>query len=118
MPGPRRARTIPAGARSDVVRRYQAGETMAQIAAVHDVSPATVRALLVEENVPIRRQGGYPSIGSVKERTAEIVRLRQVQRLTLQAIGDRYQLTRERVRQILKAEGVDPRFPYGDKPKA
>lgn len=42
------------------------------------------------------------------QRTQEMVRLR-AQGMTLQAIGDEYGMTRERVRQILKDAGVTPR---------
>src|SRR5688572_24515834 len=46
-----------------------------------------------------------------QKRTAEIVRLRIEERLTLEEIGERFDLTRERIRQILYAEGIDDRVP-------
>lgn len=46
---------------------------------------------------------------AVPERDAEIVRLRTEEHLTYKQIGERYGISRERVRQVLRRAGVDTR---------
>jgi hypothetical protein len=102
-----------------LVRRYRAGAPITKLGADYGVPPPSVLAILIEEGVPLRGQDAAVSTMSGKERNAEIVRLRQVYRMTYQDIGDRFLITKERVRQILKENGVDPRYPHAfkDKPR-
>jgi len=54
-------------------------------------------------------------IGS--ERTREMRRLYDVDEMTLQDIGVRFGISRERVRQLLTADGYTPRPSKGGRPK-
>ena len=100
-----------------LVRRYRSGAPVTRLAAAYGIPPSSVLALLVEEGVPLRGQDAIVSDAPGDERDAEIIRLRQVYHMTYQDIGNRFQITKERVRQILEANGVDPRYPYRFKNK-
>ena len=100
-----------------LVRRYRSGAIITRLAADYGIPPSSVLALLVEEGVPLRSQDAIVSDRPGEARDAEIIRLRQVFRMTYQEIGDRFLITKERVRQILEANGVDPRYPYRFKNK-
>src|SRR6202008_343333 len=50
--------------KQDVVTSYMAGSSIKSLARDHDVSPATVHGILVEEGI-VRRRRGRPKVGRV-----------------------------------------------------
>jgi Sigma-70, region 4 len=67
---------------------------------------ATVRAAAREAGIPIRR--GRRRLPVTEQRDQEIYKLRRDGHLFLVDIGNRYNIGRERVRQILERLGGDP----------
>ena len=112
MPAARRqARPLTPEERAVIIRRYRAGGIITKLAAEYDLPTPSVHALLIEEKVPLRAMDAAATNLTAEERTAEIIRLRRDYYMTYQEIGDRFMITRERVRQILKAHGLDSRHP-------
>jgi Mor family transcriptional regulator len=91
-----------------IVEQYNTGMTADAIAEANNVTAATVYHILREAReiggVTIRRQVGRRPTN--QERNAEIVSLYKEGR-TLEAIGGQYNLSRERVRQIVKRSGIE-----------
>lgn len=88
-----------------VITAYERGDSCRVIAGRYGVNHNTVRTWLLSAGVQPRRAGWkvrYPNKGvRDTERASEIARLYRDGQ-TLQAIGDRFGITRERVRQLLR----------------
>lgn len=105
----------------DMAALYAKGQTMADIAQQYGYSKIGVRARLLSAGVTLRREPrkqykprkdvGFARKGQFKglldgpraEQMAALYRSGE----TLQAIGDQYNLTRERVRQVLRKAGIE-----------
>lgn len=89
-----------------MAREYGKGKTLTQLAQAHGMRLSDVRTSLVDAGVTIRRRGG--NTPTDKKRITDMKRLYLEERLTYQQIGDIYDLTRQRVQQILRGAGVKP----------
>ena len=85
-----------------IVAAYREGDTMMTISVRHKISMPKVRSMLVEARVNIRGKGG--KVSPFVKRAKLMVEMRSGG-ATLQQIGDEFNLSRERVRQILRAAG-------------
>jgi transposase len=93
---------------NNMIAAYNNGTPVTDIAAHHDVTTATVYGVLRDarsEGVEIapRHKGGRKV--SLSERNSDIV-ARYTAGATLETIGREYEISRERVRQIVKKAGV------------
>lgn len=98
----------------EILRLYvEEGLSPEGLAARFGLRPSTVHGILRHRGVSLRRlSSGAPP--HLKERNDEIARLRAEEGLTLKEIGERFNLGKERVRQVLIRAGV-PREVQGGK---
>lgn len=90
----------------EMVALYQSGLSIEDVGAKLGCSGGTVRNALKRLGAKMRKRGPARMAALYPERTADMVAMRE-RGATLQEIGAKYKLTRERVRQILIREGVD-----------
>lgn len=92
----------------DIARLYlEERLTLGEIGERFDVSQKWVRRILKRLGVSLRRRSrGPPEPEHLRGRNEEIARLYAEGDLTLREIGERFNLSRERVRQIAKRAGV------------
>lgn len=88
-----------------LAKEYNSGATLNELAVNYKLGVPLVRSTLVAAGVPIRKKGG--SMPFAADRAEEMTRLYEGEGLTYQEIGDRHGVTRERVRQILRDNGVE-----------
>lgn len=88
-----------------MAKAYERGATLTELAQRHRLTLPVVRQHLVDAGVTIRRKGGSSS--DDQQRVEEMTRLYVEENQTLQQIGERYGLSRQRVQQILRGAGVE-----------
>lgn len=88
-----------------MVREYERGSTLTALSVKHNMSLQAVRQTLVEAGATIRRKGGM--LPTDQGRVDTMKQLYLEEGLTLQEIGNKYGLTRQRVQQILRSAGVE-----------
>ncbi|UCH86093.1 MAG: helix-turn-helix domain-containing protein [Dehalococcoidia bacterium] len=95
--------------KQEIIRAYgEQGLTLEEVGRRFGLSPSTVRRILQKAGVGRRpRSSGPPK--HLQERNDEIARLYAEGDLTLREIGERFNLSHERVRQIGKRAGARPR---------
>ncbi len=119
--------------KQEIVARYQAGESLVPLGEVFSVAPTTIRQVLQDLRVSLRRAGRPRKDGSQtppreprepgtrtreieaqrtkrrEERDAKIARIvaRRKAGLSLEQIGQEYGVSRERIRQLLKGTEVE-----------
>lgn len=96
---------VPERLQKRLANGYKGGATLNELAVKHKIGVPLVRSTLVAAGIPIRKKGG--SMPFAADRAEEMTKLYEEEHLTYQEIGDRYGVTRERVRQILKDNGVE-----------
>lgn len=96
---------VAAKLRKQLATQYRNGATLTELSVNHKLPLPQVRQVLVDEGVEIRKKGGSAPFDP--NRAEEMKRLYLDEENTLQEIGDQYGLSRERVRQILRDNGVE-----------
>lgn len=98
-----------------IAEQYCAGTPVAQMAKEFGIAEATVRAIATHLNARRPRKpiiSKPPRVHVTKERNSERdkgICEDYLSGLTLQAVGDKHGITRERVRQILDKQGIEER---------
>jgi uncharacterized protein (DUF433 family) len=95
---------VTAALRKQMAREYKEGATLTMLSVNHKLGLPVVRQTLVDAGVEIRKKGGSQPFDA--NRAEEMSALYKKEGLTLAEIGERFNVTRERVRQILRANGV------------
>lgn len=92
----------------EIARLYGEGLSVPELGARFRLSPSTIATILTRRGVSLKRlsSGALPHL---KERNDEIVRLYEREGLTLRQIGRQFDLSPERVRQLVRRAGVPPR---------
>lgn len=92
-----------------MVAEYRKGSTLTILSVNNEIGVATVRKILTDAGVEIRGKGASFTAGGEKATEARAKKMAQLYKKgqTLQEIGDTYDLSRERVRQILRAADVE-----------
>ena len=94
---------------AEVARLYQEGLSMCTLSERFGICISYVSQILKQQGVLARRQGrpnhGCVNDAAVQQRNEQIAHLYK-DGLTLETIGQKYGLTRERIRQIVKLGGV------------
>ena len=94
---------------AEIVAAYAEGKSIGGIADQHGVSVPTIRRVLTEQGVEIRKRGSGQKAGTSlrnEKRFAEMKAAWDAGQ-TLTAIGQRFSITRERVRQVFQRHGID-----------
>lgn len=89
---------------SVMAKLYNKGATLVQLAGKTHLAVPVIRESLVASGVAIRPKGGFR--GNSQKRAEDMSAL-YTEGKTLQEVGDKYGLTRERVRQILRQLGTE-----------
>lgn len=87
---------------------YQTGMDMPEIARSLDLGYQVVRAAVHGQDVTLRKGRRGPAARPPSDREAKMVTMYR-QGVTLEKIGQTFDLTRERVRQLIKRQGVSAR---------
>jgi uncharacterized protein (DUF433 family) len=90
--------------RKRMAKEYKDGATLTMLSVNHKLGLPVVRQALVDAGVTIRKKGGSQPFDA--NRAEEMADLYIKENLTLAEIGERFDLSRERVRQILRANKV------------
>src|ERR1035437_7120141 len=96
--------------REDVVARYRSGESMASIARRYGANPPTIRDVLLRRAISLRSEGAAEATGERRRVVSQMYLGGQ----TMQQVADHFNLSRERVRQILRKAGTKSR-PQGSR---
>lgn len=86
-----------------MVKEYRDGATLTMLSVNHKLGLSKVRQVLVDAGVEIRKKGSSRFDANRAEEMSKLYEEGQ----TLQQIGARYSLSRERVRQILRSAGIE-----------
>lgn len=91
---------------NEILLLHQNGATALKISEMFKVAPATVCKFLTAQGVELKR--GLPKNPEVSARHQKIIAY-YLENHSLQETGDKFGISRERVRQILNLEGIKPR---------
>lgn len=86
-----------------MVKEYREGATLTMLSVNHKLGLSKVRQVLVDAGVEIRKKGSSRFDSNRAEEMSKLYEDGE----TLQQIGERYSLSRERVRQILRSAGIE-----------
>jgi hypothetical protein len=115
LPGRPASRGLLGARDADLVARYLAGETCAEIAAATGLSRSTVHTRLKRAGVQLRPSGTAPRYGRLDLPVAEIIERSRAGESTC-AIGSSLGVSAQAIRQRLIAAGVERR-PKGTHPR-
>lgn len=101
-----RPRPAPPG----IVAEYEAGASTLELAARHKSHPVQITKWIRAAGGTVRPRGGGQKSQFSTKRVQTILALNAAGKLTLEAIGKRFGITRERVRQICLKHGQEPRL--------
>lgn len=93
---------------AELAKRYQEGVSLMILSEQFGIGIAHISSILKQQDVPTRSRGrpkGFVNDAVTHERNERIAQLYQ-EGLTLETIGQKYGLTRERIRQIIRTQGV------------
>lgn len=100
-----KAKSVAATLRKQLAKQYRNGATLTELSVNHQLGLPQVRQALVDEGVEIRKKGGSAPFDP--NRADQMKRMYLEEEKTLQQIGDEFGVSRERVRQILRDNGVE-----------
>jgi transcriptional regulator of aromatic amino acid metabolism len=99
---PRSKRHLSSDDVTDMVHRYQAGETTQQIGDRYGISKTRVATVLREQDITIRRQG------LTEEQTGEVVKLYAAGE-SLARLGVRFGVSHATIAAVLRKQGIQLR---------